>query len=231
VIKEISPRDAMFGGDEEVYFEAGRSALECVESALTSAGAARPARILDLPCGHGRTLRALKAGFPDAELIACDIDPDGIGFCARVLGALPVQSHFSPEHVEIPGKVNLIWCGSLLTHLDSFRWDGFLSLFERSLANDGVLVFTTHGRAMAERLGAVSLRDFVRPTDNLLADYERYGFGYSDYPRTPREYGISLSSPAWVRTLLEQRPGLREVDYMESAWGMQDVVACVSRAQ
>jgi SAM-dependent methyltransferase len=227
-IREISPRDAMFGGDESAYFDAGRSALECVGLALASTHVARPTRILDLPCGHGRTLRALKAGFPGAELIACDIDPDGVDFCARVLGALPVPSHFSPEHVEIPGKVELIWCGSLLTHLDSFRWHGFLALFERSLAPDGVLVFTTHGRKMAEKLRAVTLRDFVRPTANLLADYERYGFAYSDYPRTPREYGISLSSPDWVRALLEERPGLRLLSYQESAWGMQDVIACVS---
>ena len=227
-VREISPRDAMFGGDEAVYFEAGRSALECVKRALAAARAAPPKRILDLPCGHGRTLRALKAGYPDADLIACDIDPDGVDFCAHVLGATPVQSYFSPEHVEIPGDVDLIWCGSLLTHLDSFRWHGFLALFERSLAPGGVLVFTTHGRKMAEKLRAVTLRDFVRPTDNLLADYAHDGFAYSDYPRTPREYGISLSSPAWVRALLDERPGLQLVSYMESAWGLQDVIACVS---
>jgi SAM-dependent methyltransferase len=228
IIRDISPQDAMYEGDGKAYFESGNSALRCIRLAMLAVGKERISRILDLPCGYGRVLRTLKAGFPEAELIACDIDPDGVDFCSRVLRATPVYSSYSPEEIEIADKVDLIWCGSLLTHLDSFRWNGFLSLFERSLAGDGLLVFTTHGRSTADQLSTVTMRDFVRPVQNMIADYETYGFAYSDYYDAPREYGVSISSPAWVCSELEKLPNLRLVSYVEVGWhSYQDVVACM----
>jgi SAM-dependent methyltransferase len=229
VIREISPRDAMYGGDESAYFTSGDSALRCIRLAMSAAGVETPRRILDLPCGHGRVLRSLKAAFPEAALIACDIDPDAVEFCSSVLGAIPVHSHFSPRDIDIPGKVELIWCGSLLTHIDSFRWNGFLSLFEWSLVPGGLVLFTTHGRVAAEQLSTVTIRDFARPVENLLRDFEAYGFAYSDYYDAPREYGVSLSSPAWVCRQLEQLPRLRLAGFAEAAWDShQDVIACVA---
>jgi SAM-dependent methyltransferase len=228
VIREISPRDAMYGGDDAAYFESGRSALQCIELATLAIRRKPPSRILDLPCGHGRTLRMLKAAFPEAELIASDIDPDAVEFCSRVFGAKSVQSHFSPEQIELPGKVDLIWCGSLLTHLDSFRWNEFLAFFEQSLAKDGLLLFTTHGRLTADHLSTLTIRDFARPIENMIADYKSYGFAYSDYFDAPREYGVSLSSPTWVCGMLEGFPNLRLVSFTEAGWDShQDVVACV----
>jgi len=227
VIRDISPRDPMYEGDEAAYFESGRSALECIRQAMLAVGKQQVSSILDLPCGYGRVGRTLRAAFEDAELISCDIDRAGVDYCARMLDATPVYSGYSPREIEIPHKVDLIWCGSLLTHLDSFRWHGFLSLFERSLAEGGVLVFTTHGRVAVERLRGLTITDFTRPVENMIADYEMYGFAYSDYHEAPREYGLSISSPAWVRGELEKLPRLCLVSQTEAAWhSHQDVVVC-----
>jgi trans-aconitate methyltransferase len=227
VIEKISTRDAMYEGDPRAYAESGLSALRSIRLAMLAVGKRDVARIMDFPCGHGRSLRVLKAAFPAAELIAADIDPDAIEFCARVLGATPLQSGYSPPS-EAPQDVDLIWCGSLLTHLDSPRWNGFLGFFERSLGPGGLLVFTTHGHAMADQLRTVTVRDFARPVENLLADHERYGFAYSDYYDAPKEYGVSLSSPAWVCRELRRLPGLGLVLYTEAGWhSAQDLVACV----
>src|SRR5581483_10052394 len=74
VIRRISPRDEMYAGDADHYFGVGRSALRCVRLAMLAAGKQRVCRILDLPSGHGRVLRYLKAAFPEARLTACDLD-------------------------------------------------------------------------------------------------------------------------------------------------------------
>ena len=227
VIRDISPRDPMYEGDEAAYFESGRSALACIRQALLAVGKDHVSSILDLPCGYGRVGRTLKAAFEDAELIACDIDREGVDYCSQMLGATAVYSGYSPREIEIPHEVDLIWSGSLLTHLDSFRWPGFLSLFARSLADGGVLVFTTHGRAAMERLRDLTMTDFSRPVENMIADYETYGFAYSDYYESPREYGISISSPGWVHGEVEKLPRLRLVSHTEAAWhSHQDVVVC-----
>ena len=46
-----------------------------------------PRRILDMPCGHGRVTRVLRARFPDAAITVCDIDRDGAGFASDRFGA------------------------------------------------------------------------------------------------------------------------------------------------
>lgn len=38
LIRDISPRDTMFDGNEEAYFAIGRSGLEVIELALRAAG-------------------------------------------------------------------------------------------------------------------------------------------------------------------------------------------------
>ena len=229
VIRDISPQDDMYEGDEPSYFAIGQSALRYVRLAMLAAGKEEAKNILDLPCGYGRVLRTLKAAFPNANVTACDLDRDGVDFCSTTFGATPIYSKRSPKEIEIDDTFDLIWCGSLLTHLDSYLWQEFLSLFERSMSPSGILVFTTHGRLTAEQLGEIEGRgmDLVRPPRNILRDYEDFGFGYSDYQHARRQYGISVSSPAWVCGQLAEVPSLRLIGCWEAGWGSyQDVVAC-----
>jgi hypothetical protein len=63
-----------------------------------------------------------------------------------------------------------------------------------------------------------------------VASYEGEGFGYEPYPDHQWDYGISLSSPAWVYGELERCSSLKLVMYTEQGWdGFQDAVACVRR--
>ena len=151
MIEEISPRDHMFRVKER-YLRSGQKALDCIRLGMVAAGKTTVASALDLPSGHGRVLRWIKAEFPDARLGAGDIDHDGVDFCAATFGATPVYGHEDPADIEIDSPYELIWCGSLFTHLPPERWEGFLALFERALAPEGLLVFTTHGRRIAERI-------------------------------------------------------------------------------
>jgi SAM-dependent methyltransferase len=194
--------------------------------ALLSGGKQDPRTILDLPCGYGRVLRALKAAFPSAELTACDINRDGVDFCAETFGATPVYAQ-PPAVVPIEGKFDLIWCGSLLTHLDADVWTEYLELFDSLLADDGVLVFTVAGRYVAEltRNGEHSAltEDLAR---GLLDDFDRQGFGYREFPGYDG-YGLARALPSWVCAELEKLPRLQLLTYTERGWDRrQDVVAC-----
>jgi len=251
VIEEISPEDQMFQSEPEYYFDAGRFALRCIRIAMMGARKTQVDRILDLPSGHGRVLRTLKAAFPEAELAACDINRDGVDFCARAFGAIPVYGQERAAEIDITGPFDLIWCGSLLTHLDRQGCRDFLDLFESLLApGNGLLVFTTHGRMVVDRIRARLVAFGMKRPDvlerfgalpgylawnlkqdrieKLLADYESEGFGYAEWfdeerrrmLQMPTNYGISVSSPAWVCREIEQRR-LRAVSYQEGGWGRQ----------
>ena len=66
-------------------------------------------------------------------------------FCTAEFNATPVYSQEDIRRVSLDQFFDLIWCGSLFTHLDRDRWPAFLGFFADHLSPGGVLVFTTHG--------------------------------------------------------------------------------------
>src|SRR2546423_3623530 len=146
---EISPRDEMLCGNRDYYFLVGQYALHCVDTALQAAARDRSdvQTILDLPCGHGRVMRYLRAAFPHAEMTACDLLSDGVDFCATTFGASRLYSREKVEDIPLPpGSFDLVWVGSLFTHLSAELWSRWLLLFHKSLRPAGVLIFSSHGR-------------------------------------------------------------------------------------
>src|SRR5436309_14349941 len=117
----------MWRSDSKYYFEYGETAVRLIRLAMdaTGTGQVPTHNVLDFPSGHGRVLRTLKAAFPRARLTACDIDHDAVDFCAETFGAEPIYSDEDPRAIELPGQYDLIWCGSLFTHLDAPRRAGF----------------------------------------------------------------------------------------------------------
>lgn len=231
VIQDISPNDQMFSGHSPHYFSVGQSALRPIKFALDISNLDKSdiKKILDLPCGHGRVLRCLKAMFPNSKLTACDTNKDGVDFCHKTFGAIPVYSEEDVSKIAIKDKFDLIWCGSLLTHLNENKWPAFLQFFSSILSHQGIFVFTVHGREVANRMYSAK-KDYgltKSQTSDLLRDYKEKGFGYANY-NSDENYGISLSSPSFVISQLEKSLNLRILMYLEKGWdGHQDVIACI----
>ena len=226
VVTEISPNDLMYAGSRGAYAYAGVTALGCIRDILAKLGRPDPARILDLPCGHGRELRFLEVAYPDAEFGVCDLDRDGVDFCARVFGAEPIYSHEDPARVDLDKRYDLAWSGSLFTHLSADRWQGFLELFARALVPGGLLLFTANGH-----LPPAVLRDLglaADEVDRLLGDFQRDRFGYVDVG--DGSWGLSLARPRWVKEQVERSP-LELVSFERWAWKppfpAQDVIVCM----
>jgi SAM-dependent methyltransferase len=230
VSTDISPNDRMYAieGVRAFYLWVGASAIRCIRRSMGLIDKQDARSILDFACGHGRVLRMLRVAFPDAELTACDVLRDGVEFCAETFGATGVLSHPDPACVTIDGSFDLVWSGSLFTHIDMPRWGGFLDLVESVLEPDGLFLFTVQGRHIADswRNGVPEPEHPEETMDRILDDYETAGFGYSDYTGM-RNWGNSLVRPEWVRATIAGRDGLELVDYFESGWaGAQDVVTC-----
>jgi len=117
-------------------------------------------------------------------------------------------------------------------HLDAGGWNRFLRFFAERLRPDGIALFTTHGRCIERwlRSGKTTLGLNPDTVDLVLADDERFGFGYRDYPGQDG-YGISLSSPDWVRDRIAEVPKLQAIEFIECGWGSRswhhNTFACV----
>ena len=229
LVPDIAPRDEMLYGQRGVYYSGGAVALSLIRDAMKAAGQAGAERILDLPCGHGRVMRMLKAAFPGARLTACDLSGDGVNFCAVTFGAEPVYAPQHPRDLTIEGDFDLIWVGSLFTHLDRERWEALLDKLVALLAPAGLLVFTT-----LRDQGATALRGFNMTDDDITALHEglaRDGFAYRPFTGEYEDWGITLNTEEFVRAQVGAHPGLHVVSYAERAWAPptpgQDVVGCV----
>ena len=229
VSSRIYRDDGMYHGDGTHYFKVGLSAINCIDDALQSANLNDRRTILDLPCGGGRVRRFLVQRFPNAEITACELEAGPVNFCVRTFGAKPAFSSRNLDQVSLGKEFDLIWCGSLVTHLNENGIVDLLRLFRRHLAAEGIMIFTTHGDFVTRR---IPTRDF----DYGLADdqierigvnYAQTGYGFEDYPGD-EGYGVSLTSPEWIRARVRELGGLREVYFKERGWdNHQDVFGFV----
>src|SRR5208283_4344068 len=137
-------------------------------------------RVLDMPCGHGRVLRHIVKLFPRATIDACDLDKEGVEFCAKTFGANPILSLEDLTHVCFPAKYDLIWIGSLFTHLPMDITAKWLAFLAKQLTERGIIVSTFHGR------WATKMQDIMPYIEadrwaGIRSDYESIGYGFCNY--------------------------------------------------
>lgn len=214
----ISAGDGMYKGNGAHYYKVGLAAIRSIDEAIEAARLGSVKRMLDLPCGHGRVLRFLVRRFPHAEITASDLDRKGVDFCANVFGTEAIYSELNLDQFSLRGQFDLIWCGSLVTHLNDRGIRTLLAFFGRHLQPEGLLIFTTHGERVIQRLRNQEFKygiglESVAP---MIEAYRKGGFGFTDYPGASG-YGISLTSPEWIRQLAAE-VGLREVYFRASGW-------------
>ena len=135
VDRELDPTDREYRDEGkwmlQHYLQVGEDALRLIVAALISAGRPIPKRILDFPSGSGRVTRHLRAFFPDAEIWASDIQQDHMAFCSRRFGVKTEASREDFTQLKFDGEFDLVFCGSLLTHLTEGDAKAALALIAR----------------------------------------------------------------------------------------------------
>jgi SAM-dependent methyltransferase len=224
----ISESETMQFKHRFVYDAQGKSAAKLLSHAACLAGV-DVRSILDFPCGHGRIMRAFRAGWPDCRILACDLDRRGVDFCAKTFNAEPLYSDVDLSKVALKEQVDVVWIGSLLNHLDKDEWPAVFDFAERSLREGGLLLATYAGALVAELVRHDGHQAI--PPDEIeraLGDYERTGFGFMQYPSHGRKYGWAISSTGWVNDFLDTRKCLRPLMHFERGWaGRQTVLGVV----
>ena len=234
VDRTVAPGDGMVAADlPEQYFDLGRRALELIHFSSELCNKPHYPEILDLPCGHGRVLRWLRAHYGYANITACDLDRSGVDFCAQQFRATPVYSETDLSKLPFSAQFDLIWVGSLVTHLNQERWLATLDQLVRWMKEDGVIVFSTQGRSVTSLL-ARGRRNIAENIDKsaLLEQFAREGFAYQRYfeSNAQEDYGLAVTSPEWLMRTLQRYPDIILRAYLEEAWGIQDIVILYKKA-
>ncbi len=193
--------------------------------------------MLDWGCGCGRATRYLAADIGGVgELLGCDIDAEGVEWCAQNLPGRFSQSSPEPPLPYGDGEVDAILANSVFTHLrreDQGRW---LRELRRILSRNGLLVasvageyaFLLHERRprTRSRPGSILFR-----ADALRAERRLRRAGFIDVSPDSALDGIApagyyrlvFQTPAYTRRAWSE--SFEIVDYLERGVnGHQDLV-------
>jgi SAM-dependent methyltransferase len=221
--------DGMYSpSDARHYLSVGLSAVRCIQQALERTNGNRSVEsILDLPCGYGRMLRFLRVRFPKADITASEIDTSPLDFCEDAFAVRTARSDKDFRKLSLSGRFDLIWCGSLVTHLDERATSDLLAFFHDHLSPGGLCVVTTHGRLTADwmekRLHTYGLTPSAQR--QVLSQFRDNGYGYADYENWPG-YGISVVSRERMLALARDVGRWNESSFFERGWdNHQDVYA------
>jgi len=221
---QINASDGMYNknapSSARQYLSVGLSAIHCIDEAVKRANKTNPIQaILDLPCGYGRVLRFLKVRFPSAEITASEIDLNMINFCRHAFSVKANISNTDLAKLSISESFDLIWCGSLITHIDRAAAKNLLHFFCNHLSPGGICVFTTHGQLSADRIrskpGMYGLTESAR--QQILIQYDNDGYGYVDYEKK-NGYGISVVSYEHMTALANSVGKWRKTSFYEHGW-------------
>lgn len=125
----------------------GERMLDDIQAGLTTVGLSLAGqRVLDFGCGCGRLVLALRRRGLDVRVSGCDVDARAVAWCRAHLPDVPVvQNTELPPAPFADGAFDVIWCGSVFTHLDERHQDLWLAELGRLLAPGGALLASVHG--------------------------------------------------------------------------------------
>lgn len=240
VNRDIAPTDQMWDPSAPAhYFAVGLSGLHAIRLAVGARASFRgqdPINdILDFGCGCGRVTRFLRVQWPHARTWVTDLRKRDQDWVVRNLGCHAMATPEPP-----PNAFDLIFLGSVFTHLPQSAARNLLAILLRALRDGGLLVFTTQGRAPYQRLSGL---DWVevrqRPwmsyglspaqVDTLLAAYRAQGYGYVDYAGQTG-YGVTIAPAHWYFSAVTDLADVTQVIHSERGFDdHQDVLGFMKR--
>jgi len=201
-------------GEVDRFAAVGQDAVRNLQASLRAGGRAWEDvhRCLDYGCGYGRVLRWLVGrGF---EVVAADVNAQAVSFCAAEFASTPFLIPPNRNDWALPGKYDLIWVGSVLTHLTPEACRALLTRLANALTPIGLLVFTTHGDVSGS--GKQYGKDIAKNANtirNALAAGEVVFVGSRENPT----WGQTFHPPEAVRATIEEL-GLRLLREAPRGW-------------
>jgi SAM-dependent methyltransferase len=189
------------------YLRAGSSAVDILERGLRSCGRSFDdvSSCLDFGCGYGRVLRHLCRRLAPQRITACDVDVEAVRFCGAEFGVRTIASNAAIRKVRL-GAYDLIWVGSVFTHLNAGAVEECMLNLGGSLRPRGVLMLTTHGEFSVSNLGHLYGGVYREQAAAILGEYRSLGISFRPYEQPTRREAVGQYGMTWMsRRYVEDR--------------------------
>ncbi len=230
----VHHRDTMLQDDTpegiRLYLRAASSAVDNLAAALDRAGKTFDDVVscLDFGCGYGRVLRLLRQRIPPQRITGCDVDPRGVGFCAAEFGVRPLLSRWRPAEIRL-GSYDLVWSGSVFTHLEAAAGDALFAGLAESLLPGGLLVFSIHGQYSLDGLEHFYGGAWAGEAGEIRREVAERGVSFRPYDasfgRFPIPYGMTWHAREHFEEQAAER-SLEPILWQPRGWDLHhDVLA------
>jgi SAM-dependent methyltransferase len=136
----LAVTDQNVGELEDVLNEAGRPFAEIPS-------------FLEFACGHGRMTRFLVHRLDPARITVSDINPSAVAFTSETFGVRGFCSVKDPRDLDQEDQYEVVFVGSLFTHLSLRYWEAWLQRLYSLVSPGGLLIFTTHSLGLVDEYG------------------------------------------------------------------------------
>jgi SAM-dependent methyltransferase len=233
VPSEIHPEDFLFlyhvdaqtGPDREqarkvvldyYLIDGERSAQRLDELVRQFHGRAATERLslLEFASGYGCVSRHLRRMDKRYDLVSSDIHPQAIQFLRERLDVNAVLSASKPRDFVLERRFDVVFALSFFSHMPNRSFGDWLAALFGTLADDGLLIFTAHGREQ--------FIDLDQPT------LEPEGYWYAPFSEQKDipvdDYGIMIAPPLYVMDQIARIANAAVVLVHEANWwGKQDL--------
>ena len=119
---------------------------------------------------------------------------------------------------------DVIWCGSLFTHISAKRFDELIHFFESQLKEGGITIFTVHGRFSRHNIDTIRYELSRHRILRMKLGYDTLGYGYTNYNNSD-SYGLTFIKLSWLAKYFNRQSNLQIVGHYERGWdNIQDVI-------
>jgi SAM-dependent methyltransferase len=204
------------------YLASGEQDLRALEEVLNDAG--RPlsdvGSFLEFASGHGRVTRFLVHRLDRSRVTVSDINASAVAFTCDTFGVRGFSSVEDPSNLDHDDRYDVIFVGSLFTHLSHTYWGAWLQCLYSLLKERGLLVFSTHGLPVLDRIYGARWKPRVQTAEEgffFITTNETHGRLPTSY------YGATFVTEAYVRGFVRAN-GLGDVKAFHPAkLNFQDV--------
>jgi SAM-dependent methyltransferase len=184
------------------YLVSGDENTRELEDVLDAAGRplARVTSFLEFACGHGRLTRFLVHRLDRSRITVSDINPQAVDFTCTTFGVRGFRSVEDPGDLHHDDRYEVIFVGSLFTHLHHAYWGAWLQRLFSLLSNDGLLIFSTHGLRVLDEVYGENWKSQIQTAADgffFIQTNETHGRLPTDY------YGATFVTEPYVRDFIE----------------------------
>lgn len=180
MFKEIVPGYDYVGDAYMAYMQSGRRMLSVVRQVADFAfdGLHNVRSFLEFACGYGRFTRHWVMEYPASRIVVSDIYREAVNWEHQHFGVCGVYSTPLPNEFPLLKSFDMIFVGSLFSHLPEALFEQWLNKLFSMLNTGGVIVFSVHDCHLITNTRSNSPFHYNKQSESDTLSHKIYGTTY-----------------------------------------------------